>query len=170
MPGSEFALSELTSLLFGSLRQEGILEILMDDIYIGSDTLDGLLENWEKVLKICEESDIRLGPSKVNIAPTSIKVLGWIWNQGVLEVDPHASNRLRTCKHPETPEGLRGWIGAYRYMASAIENHGKVLEPLHQAIGAKSKKEKITWTEKLLAAFKEAQKSLDKAKPLTMLF
>ena len=53
MPGSEVALSELTSLLFGTLRQQGKLEILMDDIYIGGDTPLELLQNWKEVLKIC---------------------------------------------------------------------------------------------------------------------
>ena len=52
MPGSEVALSELTSLLFGTLRQQGKLEILMDDIYIGGDTPVELLQNWKEVLKI----------------------------------------------------------------------------------------------------------------------
>ena len=30
MPGSEFALTELTSLLFGDMRKQGALEVLMD--------------------------------------------------------------------------------------------------------------------------------------------
>ena len=76
MPGSEVALSELTSLLFGTLRQQGKLEILMDDIYIGGDTPLELLQNWKEVLKICQEADIKLGPSKVVIAPSTVKILG----------------------------------------------------------------------------------------------
>ena len=168
MPGSEIALNELTSLLFGQLRQEGILEILMDDIYIGGDSPSELLENWKKVLQICKEADIRLGPSKVVIAPSSVKILGWLWKKGLLEIDPHASNRLQSCKPPQTAEGLRGWIGAFRYMAPAIQNHGPALEPLHKAIGEKSKKETIQWTEELIKVFEDAQKILKTAKPLTM--
>ena len=53
MPGSETALSELTSALFGQLRMEGILEVLMDDIYCGADTPEELLANWTRVLEIC---------------------------------------------------------------------------------------------------------------------
>ena len=98
MPGSEVALSELTSLLFGTLRQQGKLEILMDDIYIGGDTPLELLQNWKEVLKICQEADIKLGPSKVVIAPSTVKILGWLWRKGLLEIDPHASNSLQQCK------------------------------------------------------------------------
>ena len=168
MPGSEVALSELTSLLFGALRQEGILEILMDDIYIGGNSPNELLQNWRRVLKICQDTDIKLGPSKVVIAPASVKILGWLWRKGMLEIDPHASNRLQSCKPPQTAEGLRGWIGAFRYMAPAIKQHGPALEPLHKAIGAKSKKETIDWTEELLQTFKSAQNTLKTAEPLTM--
>ena len=168
MPGSEFALSELTALLFGDLRKQGTLEVLMDDLYIGADTSSQLLLNWKKVLQICKEADIKLGPTKVVISPASVKVLGWIWRNGILEIDPHASNRLQNCKPPETAEGLRGWIGAFRYMAPAIKDHGETLDPLHKAIGAKSKSDKIEWTEDLKTAFENAQKALKTAKPLTM--
>ena len=128
--------------------------MLMDDIYIGGDSPSELLQNWERVLQICKKAQIRLGPSKVTIAPRSIKILGWIWKQnGILEIDPHASNRLEKCEPPQTAEGLRGWIGAYRFMASAIPNHAYYLEPLHAAIGEKSKSDKIDWTTELETAF-----------------
>ena len=42
-------------------------------------------------------------------------------------------------------------------MAPAIEKHAAVLEPLHKAIGAKSKKETIEWSDELLKNFKDAQ-------------
>ena len=169
MPGSEVALSELTALLFGQMRQDGKLEILMDDLYIGGNTQKELLENWTEVLKICKDTDIRLGPKKVTIAPKSTKVLGWTWKeQGILEVDQHASDRLQMCDPPPTAEGLRGWIGAYRYMASAIPDHSNVLEPLHAAIGDKCKSTKIEWTEDLVASFRRAQESLKTAQPLSM--
>ena len=53
-------------------------------------------------------------------------------------------------------------------MAPAIKQHGPALEPLHKAIGAKSKKETIDWTEELLQTFKSAQNTLKTAEPLTI--
>ena len=53
-------------------------------------------------------------------------------------------------------------------MASAIKDHGETLDPLHKAIGAKSKSDKIEWTEDLKSAFQNAQNALKAAKPLTM--
>ena len=69
MPGSKVALKELTSLLFGQLQRDNVLSILMDDIYIGANTLDELQTNWRKLLTICMKANIRLSPTKVTIAP-----------------------------------------------------------------------------------------------------
>ena len=123
MPGSETALSELTALLFGDLRKEGSVEVLMDDVYLGANTEQELLAIWKKVLNICKAASIRLGPTKVIIAPKCTKILGWTWNQGALEIDAHSSNRLKSCDPPKTAAGLRGWLGAYRFMAPAIPDH-----------------------------------------------
>ena len=166
MPGSEFALSELTAALFGKLRMEGIIEILMDDLYVLADSEEALLKNWKRVLEICNNADIRLSPTKVSIAPRQTKILGWTWTRGVLEADEHASNRLQKCDPPKTAEGLRGWVGAYRFMAPTIPEHAIYLEPLHRAIGDKSKSDPIEWTEELKTAFKTAQESLKLVQPL----
>ena len=53
-------------------------------------------------------------------------------------------------------------------MASAIPNHANYLEPLHIAIGEKSKTDKIDWDENLKVTIKKAQLSLKEAQTLTM--
>merc|ERR1711951_113737 len=60
MPGSEVALKELTSALFGHLQRENVLSILMDDIYVGANTIEDLLSNWKQLLSICKQANIRL--------------------------------------------------------------------------------------------------------------
>ena len=62
MPGSEVALTELTSALFGQMQTDGQVEILMDAVYVGADLPDELLAHWKKVLDICNRANIRLGP------------------------------------------------------------------------------------------------------------
>ena len=53
-------------------------------------------------------------------------------------------------------------------MAPTIPEHAIYLEPLHKAVGEKSKSDKIEWTEELKHSFKIAQDSLKLAQPLTM--
>ena len=60
-------------------------------------------------------------------------------------VDKHASDRLRSCD----PQGLRGWVGAYNYLAPAIKDNCHFLDALHTAIGGETKQDKIEWTDEL---------------------
>ena len=169
MPGSEVALTELTAALFGQMQMDSQVEILMDDVYIGADSPEELLARWKKVLAICDKADVRLGPKKVTIAPKTTKILGWTWYQGgKLSPDTHASNRLKESDPPKTAEGLRGWIGAYKFMAPSIPGHAEVLEPLHKAIGDKSKSQPIEWDDNLRTAYKAAKESLDSIQTLSM--
>ena len=149
------------------MQRDNALTVLMDDIYIGANSIEELLSHWKTELSRCKTANIRLSPTKVTIAPKSTKILGWIWHQGgILTIDQHASHRLQTCDHPKTAEGLRGFLGAFRFMASAIPDHGIILQPLHTAVGEKSGSTPIEWTDELLAAFRTAQQSLDTAQPL----
>ena len=142
-------------------------DALMAGLKVGDALM--LILRWERFLTICKTANIRLGPKKVIIAPQTTQILGWIWKHGgILEVDPHATNRLQHCEPPTTAEGLRGWVGAYKFMSSAIPNHAQVLEPLNKAIGDKSKSDPIEWTDELRESFKRAQESLLRAQPLTM--
>ena len=97
------------------------------------------------------------------------KILCWTWHQvGKLSPDTHASNRLRESEPPKTAEGLRGWIGAYKFIAPSIPGHASVLEPLHKAIGDKSKSQPIEWDEELKKAFKMAKESVESIQALSM--
>ena len=169
MPGSEGALQELTAAVFGQLVQDGNAVVIMDDVFFGADTPEELLNVWERALERCMIANIRLGPAKIKIAPTSTRVLGWIWKQGgILQVDPHFLSRLQECDPPNTAEGLRSWIGTYKFLAPTIADHARYLEPLNAAVGDRSKSDPIVWTEELDDAFQAAKKSLEQAQPLTM--
>ena len=127
------------------------ITVLMDDLYVGANTLDKLVANWKNLLSICKEANIRLSPKKITIAPKTTKVLGWNWQQrGILTIDTHASHRLKECEHPKSAEGLRGFLGAFRFMAPAIPKHGAILAPLHMAVGDKSGSTPIEWTDELI--------------------
>ena len=53
-------------------------------------------------------------------------------------------------------------------MAPSIPGHAEVLEPLHKAIGDKSKSQPIEWDDNLRTAFKAAKDSLDSIQTLWM--
>ena len=51
LPGSEAALDELLSRIFGDLIKAGKMVKVSDDLYLGSDNIDTLISTWKEVLE-----------------------------------------------------------------------------------------------------------------------
>jgi len=67
MPGSSEYLQELTSRVFGDFAQEGFLVVIADDIFIGSDTIHRILNNWSRVLQQLKENNLTLSAPKTKM-------------------------------------------------------------------------------------------------------
>ena len=76
MPGSETALEELMCRVLGDCLQDGIAAKLADDLYCGADTLEELLQNWQRVLDALQRCNLHLSASKTIIGPQSTTILG----------------------------------------------------------------------------------------------
>ena len=168
LPGVEVALEELTCLLLGDMVQENKVAKTADDLFIGGQTPEELLLNFERVLDRFHKANIKLSPSKTVIAPKSIMILGWVWTSGSLKASPHRINALSTCPQPETASALKSYIGAYRFLSKVLPRYANALAPLEEAIKGKSGNEKIQWSSSLSNTFKRAQESLSNAKTLTV--
>lgn len=168
LPGVEIALEELTCLLLGDLVKENKVAKLADDLFIGGDTPEELLLNFEQVLHRLLESNIKLSPTKTIIAPKSITLLGWIWSSGQLRASPHRLSALSTCSPPDTVSALKSYLGAYRFLSRVLPRYAKSLIPLESAIRGKTGKEKVEWSSSLQEAFHKAQQTLLDAKTITV--
>ena len=168
LPGVEVALEELTCLLLGDMVKDGRVAKLADDLFIGGNTVQELLENFQLVLQKLLENDIRLSPAKTFIAPASVILLGWLWSSGTLKASSHKLNTLATCPQPVTVSGLKSYIGTYRFLSRVLEGYGSLLAPLENAVKGLNLKDKINWTESLSCAFKKSQEALNDAKTITM--
>ena len=113
LPGSEAALEEVLSRVFGDLIQEGKMIKLADDLYLGSHDIDDLLATWEEVLKRLELSGLKLSPDKTICCPTHTTILGWEWNQGKISPSSHRLNALAACEPPVAVKGLRSFVGCF---------------------------------------------------------
>ena len=80
MPGSESALDELMTCI-----QEGKVERVADDLYIGADDILSLFKTWEIIfLSRLQQARLRLSAPKTVMLPMSTTLLGWEWSQGKL--------------------------------------------------------------------------------------
>ena len=168
LPGSEAALEEILNRVLGDLIQQGGVCKLSDDLYVGSDTMEGLLEVWKKVLQKLHLNGFKLSPKKTIINPTSTIILGWLWEQGTLRATPHRLNALMQCTPPESVQGLRSFIGSYKWMSRVLPFYADRLDPLEEVCSSSKSSDKVQWTEVLTQDFEKAQKHLEDAKTVVI--
>ena len=85
-------LEELVSRVLGEFIAEGFLVKVADGLVIGGDTIHELLSNWRRVLRKLRDNNLTISPDKTYICPQTVKLVGWIWKNGKLEVDRHRIN------------------------------------------------------------------------------
>ena len=106
-------------------------------------------------------------PSKVIICPKTTTILGWQKSGNDWAPTKHVLSPLAEAEPPSTVKKLRGWLGAYRQIARTIPNHAVYLQVFERLVGGKNSRDRITWTEELLAQFDEAKKSIATSKSIT---
>lgn len=168
MPGTETALEELLSRVLGELITAGGVIKIADDLFVGSSNPQDLINIWEKVLQALQLNGLKLSASKTVCCPSTVTILGWVWNDGTLKASPHRLSALETIPPPPTVTKLRSYIGSYKFLSKVIPSYSKVLAPLDEAVAGKASTDKLVWSESLLDAFKQSQRQLSQAKVITM--
>ena len=167
-PGSSEFLDTLMSRVLGDLLHKGVVCKLADDLYIGGDTVDELLQTWQAVLSAFQKNDLRLSATKTVICPLEATILGWHWSQGAISLTPHRVTPLATVEPPKTVKGLRSWIGSVKYLSTSIQCYSTLLAPLEATVGKRPPAEHVHWTEELLKAFRVVQAKLRSIRPITV--
>ena len=93
------------SRVLGDLIREGVAMKIADDLYIGGDDIPALGYNWERVLQLFAQSNLRLSPAKTVICLITTTILGWICTSGNISVSQHKVNPLTVCDLPSTVKG-----------------------------------------------------------------
>ena len=161
-------LDEILTRVLGDLISRQIVVKIADDLIIGANTVDELLSNYIEVLQHLQENNLSLAAGKTLICPRSLNLLGWVWKEGTLEIDPHKINPLKTCSKPSTVKQLRSFIGSYKALSKCIPNFSCFISPLEDVVAGKESNSKIEWTDKLLKHFTNSQNALDTAKIITL--
>ena len=168
MPGSETALEELMCRVLGELVQEGVVTKIADDLVIGGDTPEDLLQNWSCVLSHLSRATLCLNPAKTVVAPASTMILGWIWKNRTLRASPHHLSALATCEPLHTVKGLRSFLGGVKVLARVIPDIARYLAPLEDMPHGLDSASKLKWSDANIAQFRSVQKHLYKTKRITI--
>ena len=168
LPGSESALEELLSRIFGDLIKEGKMVKVADDLFLGSKNTESLAKIYDEVLSRLQQNGLKLSSSKTRICPESATILGWEWRKGSISPGQHRINALSACDPPNTVKALRSYLGCYKFLSRVVPCYAEVLQPLETACSNKESKEKVEWTEDLLASFNKSKEQLQKIKPIVL--
>ena len=169
LPGSEASLECLLSRILGNLMMSGKVVKLADDLYLGADSIEDLLQIWKEVLEIFKKNNLKLKPSKTEICPTSTVILGWLWKCGTITATPHRLNTLAQCPPPETVHKLRSFVGTFKALSKVLPYHSDFLQDFDKLCAtSKVGSEKINWTDELLQKFESAKSHLKSAKTITL--
>lgn len=167
--GQSEELDELLSKVLGHEMKLGIVARIADDIYIGGDTQENTVKNYQQVLHKLQSANIKISASKTKVFLNSVDVLGWKWSQGgYLSPSPHRVNALRNTKYQDinTVKDMRSWLGLYKTLLPASPNLTIILNPFDHEVADKDSKEQIQWTRDLIHHFKIATEAIDNLQSL----
>ena len=129
LKNSPLALKLLMDKLFGDLAEDVIH--YADDIMIATNgTLDEHMEIISRVLGRLEKGQIKIRPSKINMARPTIEFLGVIWSKDKISVPEAKVLAFKNLPSPTTPKKAKSVACALSYYRKFIPNFSDLAHPL----------------------------------------
>ena len=126
------------------------VEVYMDDFTACSNTFQEALDNLEKVLIQCQETNLALSHEKCKMLLTEGIVLGHhISSQGI-KVDPAKIEVIVVLPSPKTQKEVRRFLGHAGYYHCFIENFTKIVAQMFKLL---IKDVEFQWTKSCQNAF-----------------
>ncbi|WCJ21104.1 Transposon Tf2-6 polyprotein [Euphorbia peplus] len=109
---------------------EDIMEVFMDDFSVYGDTFDACLNNLDKVLTRCEETNLVLNWEKCHFMVDEGIVLGHKISNVGIEVDRAKTSVIENLPHPTTVKGVRYFLEHAGFYRRFIKDFSIIAKPL----------------------------------------
>ena len=161
---SDVHLDQVLGRVLGDEKAAGFCCVARDDIFVGGNTVDECLSNWEIVLAKLNAHNLKLSPSKVRILLQDSEVFGHRVVNGTIRPSDHIVSTLAstTVKNLVTVKQVNGWKGLYKTLLRHLPKLAHFMEPFDHACKSQLSSSTFDWTRPgLVAAFNAATAHLD---------
>ena len=115
------------------LLHRGVL-VFMDDIFVYSKTVDGLLALWDRVFEVLREHNIFVTPEKCDLYAERIVWCGHMISADGVEADPKRLAALQAVPTPTTAAELQQFLAAANWLRDKIPDFATVALPLQNML------------------------------------
>ena len=126
------------------------VEIYMDDFTVYGNDFKEALDNLEKVLIRCQETNLALSHEKCKMMLTEGVVLGHHISSEGIKVDPAKIEIITSLSPPTTQKEVRSFLGHAGYYRRFIANFTRITAPLFKLL---AKDIGFSWDQHSQAAF-----------------
>ncbi len=142
---------------FHEVLHKGV-EIYLDDIFVFANTEEEFLDRMRKVLRICQDTNLRLKASKCTVGASEVEVVGLVCNRDGVQLSTQRIQDLMEVPRPRNISELQSTLGSFNYVSKFVEDSSRILEPLNRL---RRKDAQLVWDkaqEKAFTTFKSRVK------------
>ena len=137
--------------LYMILHDLKFVQFYMDDIYIGGNSEEEMIDNLCIVLDRLHKHNLKIRLSKTKFFVKKIKLLGVIYSSTGKQIDPDKISAIQKFGEINTLKKLQCFLGMLAYVSSFIPHFSSVCAPLYALL--KSQNVPFRLTKEALAAY-----------------
>ena len=166
---SDVILDQVLSRVLGDEISEGVYLAARDDLFVAGDSIDEVLENWDKVLTKLEKANLKITARKVRVFLEDTEVFGHRITNGEVFPSDHTVKTLGDINMEEikTIKQLNSWRGLYKTLIQHLPDLASMMAPFDKVAATKPASDTFDWTiEGRVAAFNRAKAQIKRINAL----
>lgn len=116
--------------IFRDLIQAGLLQIYLDDILIGTETLEQLIDILRKVMQRIRRYGLQLRLEKCKFAVKRLEYLGYKISKDCIQPGKDKTETVALFPKPRNVHDLRRFLGLTGYFRRFIRDYARIAKPL----------------------------------------
>nr|GEY92672.1 reverse transcriptase domain-containing protein [Tanacetum cinerariifolium] len=109
---------------------EKTMEVFMDDYSVFGNSFENYLSHLDKILQMCEDTNLSLNWEKSHFMVKEGIVLGHMVSKNEIKVDKAKVDVIAKLPHPTTVKGIRSFLGHAGFYRRFIQYFSKISRPM----------------------------------------